>query len=89
MNIQDYIARNDITVSAAMQMINANAGGTIFLTDEVGKLKGCISDGDIRRYLLAGGQMDGDALNAANKEPRYAKTRGEAKKLFHKNKFLC
>ncbi|MBP3817420.1 MAG: NTP transferase domain-containing protein [Butyrivibrio sp.] len=87
MNINDFIASCSITVSAAMQKIDGNAGGTLFLTDEEDKLIACVTDGDIRRYLLGGGQVDSEIFVAANKHPRYARTLDEAKRLFHKKYF--
>ena len=87
MKINDFIASCSITVSAAMQKIDGNSGGTLFLTDEDDKLIACVTDGDIRRYLLGGGQMDCEVFAAANKHPRYARTLDEAKCLFHKKYF--
>ena len=87
MKINDFITSCNITVSAAMQKIDTNSGSTLFLTDEDGKLIACVTDGDIRRYLLGGGQMDCDVFAAANKHPRYARTLDEAKRLFHKKYF--
>ena len=87
MKINDFITSCSITVSAAMQKIDTNSGSTLFLTDEDGKLIACVTDGDIRRYLLGGGQMDCDVFAAANKHPRYARTLDEAKRLFHKKYF--
>lgn len=89
MKINDFIASSSITVSAAMQQIDANAGGTLFLTDDDGKLIACITDGDIRRYLLSGGKMDSEAFLASNKHPRYAMTVDEAKHLFHKKNYIA
>lgn len=82
MNIVKFIYNQDITVSEAMQKIDANAGGILFLTDENKRLSACVTDGDIRRYLLSGGQMDGKVLLAANKHPRYGRTLAEAKQLY-------
>ena len=39
--------------------------GIVFLVSD-GMLKGALSDGDVRRYLLAGGGIDDQASNAAN-----------------------
>ena len=87
MNINDFIAGSSITVSRAMQQIDANAGGTLFLVDEDERLIACVTDGDIRRYLLSGGKMDDEVFLAANKHPRFAKTIEEAKKNFHKKNY--
>ncbi len=84
MKVSNFIANQNITVSEAMQKLDANSGGTLFLTDTDEKLIACITDGDIRRYLLSGGKMDGDAVKAANLHPRYARSIDEARLLFHK-----
>ena len=82
-----FIVSQIITLSEAMHKLNANSGGTLFLTDEEDKLVACVTDGDIRRYLLSGGKMDSEVIEAANKHPRYAKSLDEAKRLFHKKNY--
>ena len=89
MNISKYITTQSATISVAMQKIDANSSGILFLTNVDEKLAGCVTDGDIRRYLLAGGKMDDDVMLAANKKPRFAKTLNEAKHLFHKKNFIA
>ena len=84
MKVANFIANQDITVSEAMQKLDANSGGTLFLTDADEKLVACITDGDIRRYLLSGGRMDGESVKAANLHPRFAMSTDEARLLFHK-----
>ena len=89
--MDDYkklIGLTNITVSEAMQQIDQNARGILFLVDQEKKLVGCITDGDIRRYLLAGGKMDAPAHEAANKSPKVAKSEDEAKSLYHKRNFI-
>lgn len=87
-DIKNFIGSENLTVSEAMQSIDKNAYGILFLTSDSGKLIGCITDGDIRRYLLSGGQMSGKAFDAANKNPKVALTHEEAKKLYHKKNFV-
>lgn len=77
-----------MTVSEAMQRIDDNASGILFLTTEEGVLAGCITDGDIRRYLLSGGSLTGCSADAANKSPKLATTIEEAKVLYHKRNFI-
>ena len=88
-HLKRFIGRETLTVSEAMLLIDKNTCGILFLTDEQGKLKGCLTDGDVRRYLLAGGKMSGEAIDAANKTPRYAKTMEEAKTLYHKKNYVA
>ena len=87
-DLSKFLGNQKLTVSEAMQRIDKNTCGILFLTDEQNRLAGCITDGDIRRYLLAGGQMTGLAIDAANKNPRYAGTLEEAKNLYHKKNFI-
>ena len=87
-NIQRFLGDINISVSEAMQQINTNASGILFLIDEKGKLMACLTDGDIRRFLLSGGKMSGKALDAANKHPRFANTLKEAECLYHKRNFM-
>ncbi len=85
---QNYIGTDKLSVSEAMQKIDKNAMGILFICDENGVLFGCITDGDIRRYLLSGGKMEDKAIYAANKSPRYAKTLNDAKNLYHKKNYI-
>ncbi len=86
--ILEFIEKTDITVSKAMRLIDLNAQRILFLTDHEGKLLACITDGDIRRFLLGGGRMEDNVLLAANKSPRVAKTTEEAKTLHHRKNFI-
>lgn len=87
-NIQDFIGTEKLSVSEAMQKINNNTFGILFLVDDDGVLYGCVTDGDIRRYLLSGGQMTGCITEAANKNPKLAKSYEEAIKLYHKKNYI-
>jgi len=87
-NMIQFLGRQNLSVSEAMQMIDRNASGIIFLVDDENRLLGCITDGDIRRFLLAGGKMDAPAADAANRHPRAAKTREEARALYHKKNYI-
>ena len=83
--LQKFKVEKGLTVSEVMRKIDMNTAGIVFLVDQDGVLTGCITDGDIRRYLLSGGKMDD---NAANRSPRYAKTIEEAKSLYHSKNFI-
>lgn len=85
--LQKFVGQDSLTVSQAMQKIDANASGILFLVDGIGALIGCITDGDIRRYLLSGGAMSGMAIDAANKEPKIAYNFEEAKSLYHRRNY--
>lgn len=87
-NLQKFIGKDNLTVSEAMQRIDSNSCGILFLVDDSLSLVGCITDGDIRRYLLAGGKMTGLAVEAANNNPKVAKKEAEAISLYHKRDYV-
>lgn len=86
--LQTFIGKDNITLAVAMRKIDVNATGILFLTDNSNKLVACITDGDIRRFLLGGGKIDAPAMNAANQNPKFAFSEEEAKTLFHKRNFI-
>lgn len=88
LDLQKFVGGEKLTVSEVMQKIDKNATGILFIVDKNNVLLGCITDGDIRRYLLSGGQMEGFAFAAANKMPRYARGLDEAKHLYHKKNYI-
>lgn len=87
-NIQDFIGNETLSVSEAMQKIDKNTFGILFIVNNAGILLGCVTDGDIRRYLLSGGQMSESVLEATNKNPKVAKSDDEAVKLYHKKNYI-
>ena len=88
-DIIKYIGKAFLTVSEAMQQIDKNCNGILFLVDDSNKLLGCVTDGDIRRFLLSGGKMDAAAIKAANRFPKYARTREEAVSFYHKRNYIA
>lgn len=86
--LEKYIGSDKLLVSEAMQNIDKNASRIMFLTNECGILVACITDGDIRRFLLAGGKMSGLAMNAANKSPKVARNDEEARILYHQRDYI-
>lgn len=87
-NFQDLVGKCDITISEAMQRIDNNSYGIVFFIDECGIIRGCMTDGDIRRYLLSGGKMNDLASKAFNKSPKVAYSLEEARALYHKRDYI-
>lgn len=86
--IQKFIGNMGISLSEAMRKIDSNTNGILFLVDEAERLISCITDGDIRRFLLGGGKMEDKAINAANKNPKVAHSLEEARLLYHKKNYV-
>ena len=86
--IQKFIDNSELSLSQAMQKIDANTNGILFIVDDKQILIGCLTDGDIRRFLLSGGKMDDKVIDAANKHPKFARSLEEAKALYHKKNYV-
>lgn len=83
-----FLGNERMSVLEAMQRIDRNTYGILFLMDDRDTLAACITDGDIRRYLLRGGKMTSSAMDAANKTPRVARSLEEARHLYHKKNYI-
>ena len=71
--IQEFIAKLPWTVVEAMSKIDGHAAeaGLVFLVDDSESLIGCITDGDIRRWILRGGELNAPAVDVMHKNPIY------------------
>lgn len=70
-NLQLFTISKDQTVVDALQRIDANAKGIVFVVDEKGCLAGTLTDGDIRRWLLKTGDLKGKIESIMNKNPKF------------------
>ena len=86
--ISKFVGQENLTIMQAMQKIDENTFGILFFTDGSGKLSGCVTDGDIRRFLLKGGKMTAFAYEAAEHKPKNATSMEEAKALFHNKNYV-
>lgn len=59
--------RNDSTIRDAMQAVDRAALGVAMIVDAEGKLEGLMTDGDIRRLLLAGAEMNSPITEGINR----------------------
>ncbi|WP_296705873.1 nucleotidyltransferase family protein [Algoriphagus sp.] len=64
-----FTAGQDISVREAMRLIEANKRGLIFVLNADEKLVGSVSDGDIRRGILNGFQLDDQLAIMMNTNP--------------------
>ena len=59
------------TIRAALEALNRSDGHqTVFVLDEEGHLIGSVTDGDVRRGLLAGSVVDSPVMQVMNPKPR-------------------
>lgn len=67
--LNNLIINEDATVVDAMQTIDRNIKGIVFVVDDNICLKGAMSDGDIRRWLLKTGDLKAKINKIFNKSP--------------------
>lgn len=87
-DIKMFLGRFDITLSEAMKKIDKNLQGIIFLTNNREQLIGSVTDGDIRRYLISGGNINDSVYLSANKNPKFASDIDEACKIYNGNNHI-
>lgn len=66
-----FLGYENLSVVEALQKIDKNAKGILFIIDKEGVLKGCITDGDVRRWLIKTGDLKAEISCFMNKEPKY------------------
>lgn len=69
--LNKFIGKGNLTVVAAMEKIDKNASGILFIEDLDGKLIGSLTDGDIRRWLIETGDLQARISKIMNTSPKY------------------
>ena len=87
--LKELIGLKNLSVIEAMEKINQNSNGILILVDENNRLVGTLTDGDVRRFLLAGGETQEPVYKVANHHPRYAFDQTEAAELYHEKSFVA
>lgn len=85
-----FISPNN-TVVEAMQKIDRNARGILFVINEQQKLLGVITDGDIRRWLIHTGELKAAVAKVMNVNPKSIarKEQGQAKEFMKRQKITA
>lgn len=65
-SIEMLLVNDRATVREALSVIQKNALGIAFVVDIDGRLQGVVTDGDARRFLLAGASLDDPVAHAMN-----------------------
>ena len=69
-DISKFLASSDISIVEAMQRIDENAEGILFIVEDH-KLIGSLTDGDLRRFIIKYGNLDSLIDGAINRSPKY------------------
>lgn len=73
--IKQYIDLKTMSLVDAMKQIDSNSMGLIYVVNESEKLVGCLTDGDVRRWIIQNGSLEGTAYDAMNHKPKYVSFR--------------
>lgn len=73
MDIQLLLIEEEATIIDAMERLDKAAKKVLFVVQGT-RLEAAITDGDIRRWILAKGDLNAAVKNAANYNPKYLKT---------------
>ena len=66
-----FLGNKAMSVVDAMEKIDKNARGILFIVNEGGVLLGSITEGDIRRWLIKTGNLNGAVSEAMHTNPKY------------------
>ena len=81
-----FVINNRATIVEAMQKIDLNAKGILFIVDDNFKLLGVVTDGDVRRWLIKTGNLQSPVNEIMNKKPKliYRKDAAKAQEVMEK-----
>lgn len=71
---EEMCIQEDCSILDAMQKLDKNARKILFVQDR-GKLLAAVTDGDIRRWIIKGGDIQAKIKFVANYEPKYLQER--------------
>lgn len=65
----DYLISPNLSVGKTLEKLQNAGHKALFLVDGEDRLCGCVTDGDIRRFLLSGGNLADPVASCATKHP--------------------
>ena len=65
-----FLGESTLHIVEAMEKIDANEHGILFIADKSGRLQGTVTDGDIRRWIIRSGKLDVAVADIMNKDPK-------------------
>ena len=68
-SIKKFIIDSKINIRQAMRVLDDSHRKILFIANNEGNFFGSLSDGDIRRWILDGGDLNEGILNVCNKDP--------------------
>jgi len=90
--MKELLIRENTTVKQAMKRMGEVGEKQLFVVDDTKALLGALSDGDIRKWILKGGELEGNVESICNKKPKFVKQGykiEKVKKLMLDKKIAC
>lgn len=75
--LDNFIGQETLTIVDAMEKIDANSQGIIFIVNKNNELTGSLTDGDIRRWIMKSGSITASVKQAMNNVPKSVKIGNE------------
>ncbi len=72
-NVKSYLIDENFTIKQTMRRMSEIGEKELFIVDAQLQLKGAVSDGDIRKWILKGGLLDDPVSGAFNRSPQSVK----------------
>ena len=66
-----FIGQTSMNIIDVMEKIDKNTSGSLFIEDKYDRLCGCVTDGDIRRWILKKGNLKASVCEVMNENPKY------------------
>ena len=82
-NIQIYTVTTLSNIREAIQRIDQNGEGFVFVVDADKKVKGLITDGDFRRAIINGVSLETKCIDIANKNFTYLNQDHDSKDIIN------
>jgi dTDP-glucose pyrophosphorylase len=67
--IPRFLVKRDLSLTGAMEQLEKTEERILFVVDGDGALYGSVTDGDLRRWILAKGSVEGTVEQVCNKHP--------------------
>lgn len=85
------IGLETLSIVEAMSRIDDNCCGILFITDATGVLKGSLTDGDIRRWILKAGSLNAAVVSAMKTTPKtlFVDEEERAQNILRENKITA
>ncbi len=90
--VREIIMKPGDTVGEALRRMDESGGRIVFVTDDDGTLRGVATDGDTRRWIIAGRGLDEPLSGAMNPRPHVLEQgfrRESAERLMTDGRFEC